>query len=56
MENIDKSTYQTLFSQIIETINSSRINAFKAVNRQLISLNFEIGELIVESQNKNNWD
>jgi len=55
MENIDKSTYQALFNQIVETINSSRFKAFKAVNKHLISLNFEVGKLIVESQNENNW-
>ncbi len=55
MGNIDKSTYQSLFKQIVETINSSRFKAFKAVNTHLISLNFEVGKLIVESQNENNW-
>ena len=55
MENIDKSTYKELFNQIIETINSSRFKAFKAVNKHLISMNFEVGKLIVESQTENNW-
>ena len=55
MNNIDKSTYQALFNQIIGTINSSRFKAFKAVNKHLILLNFEVGKLIVESQDKNNW-
>lgn len=55
MENIDKATYHDLFNQIIEKINSSRFAAFKAVNKHLISLNFEIGKLIVDSQTKNNW-
>jgi hypothetical protein len=49
MEHIDKSTYKELFSNIVETINSSRFNAFKAVNKHLISLNFEVGKLIVDS-------
>ncbi|AWV98844.1 PDDEXK nuclease domain-containing protein [Arcticibacterium luteifluviistationis] len=55
MENIDEATYHDLFNQIIETINSSRFAAFKAVNKHLISLNFEIGKLIVDSQTENNW-
>ena len=55
MKNIDESTYHDLFNQIIDTINSSRFSAFKAVNKHLISLNFEIGRLIVNSQTKNNW-
>jgi hypothetical protein len=55
MENIDKSTYKALFNQIIETINSARFKAFKAVNKHLISLNFEVGKLIVDSQTENNW-
>ena len=55
MENIDKSTYKVLFNKIIETINASRFKAFKAVNKHLISLNFEVGKLIVDSQTENNW-
>ena len=55
MENINESPYQDLFSQIVETINSSRFQAFKAVNKNLISLNFKIGKIIVDSQTKNNW-
>jgi predicted nuclease of restriction endonuclease-like (RecB) superfamily len=55
MENINESKYLDLFNQIVETINSTRFKAFKAVNKHLISMNFEIGKLIVESQNKNNW-
>jgi predicted nuclease of restriction endonuclease-like (RecB) superfamily len=55
MENIDTSIYKELFNSIVGTINSSRFNAFKAVNKHLISLNFEVGKLIVDSQNKNDW-
>jgi predicted nuclease of restriction endonuclease-like (RecB) superfamily len=55
MENIDEATYHDLFNQIIGTINSSRFAAFKAINKHLTSLYFEIGKLIVDSQAKNNW-
>jgi predicted nuclease of restriction endonuclease-like (RecB) superfamily len=55
MENINQSTYNELFNQIIETINSSRFSVYKAINNHLMSLNFEIGKLIVDSQSENNW-
>tara|TARA_B100000809_G_C15065788_1_gene504136 strand:- start:72 stop:1103 length:1032 start_codon:yes stop_codon:yes gene_type:complete len=55
MENIDKSIYKELFNSIVRTINSSRFNAFKAVNKHLITLNFDVGKLIVDSQNKSDW-
>lgn len=49
------TAYNSLFQEIIETINSSRYQAYKSLNRFHIGQNFEIGRIIVESQEKNKW-
>jgi len=55
MEEVEKITYKKLFDEVLATINLSRINAYKAINHQLIALNFELGRIIVENQSKHNW-
>lgn len=55
MKAIKKSTYDKLINKVLDTINSSRVKAFKAVNNELISLNFELGRIIVSSQKEHNW-
>ncbi len=47
--------YQNFLTQVIETINSARYKAYKAVNKYNIEQNFELGRIIVENQQKNNW-
>jgi len=49
------SAYNSFFSKIIDTINSSRYQAFKSLNKFHIGQNFEIGRIIVENQDKNRW-
>jgi uncharacterized protein (UPF0335 family) len=49
------TAYNNLFQEIIETINSSRYKAYKSLNRFHIGQNFEIGRIIVKSQQKNEW-
>lgn len=49
------TAYNSLFEEVIETINSSRYQAYKSLNRFHIGQNFEIGRIIVESQEKNKW-
>ena len=49
------SAYNSFFGEIIDTINSSRYQAFKSLNKFHIGQNFEIGRIIVENQNKNQW-
>lgn len=51
----DLEQYNYFFSEIIQTINSARYQAFKSLNRHHIGLNFEIGKLIVKNQEVNNW-
>lgn len=47
--------YKDLFEQVIQTIHSARVNAYKSLNKHHISLYFELGKLIVESQEKQDW-
>ncbi len=49
------SAYNSFFKEIIDTINSSRYQAFKSLNKFHIGQNFEIGRIIVENQKKNKW-
>jgi hypothetical protein len=49
------SSYNSFFREIIDTINSARYQAFKAINKFHIGQNFEIGRIIVENQEKNHW-
>lgn len=48
-------TYKELFEKVIKTINSTRFEAYKSLNKYHIGLNYELGKLIVESQEKQNW-
>lgn len=43
------------FIEIINIINKSRKNAFKAVNRELIDMYWEIGKFVSNKVNKNEW-
>ena len=49
------SAYNNFFKEIIDPINSARYNAFKSLNKYHIGQNFEIGRIIVENQERNQW-
>lgn len=49
------SAYNSFFTEIINTINSARYQAFKSLNKFHIGQNFEIGRIIVENQEKYEW-
>jgi hypothetical protein len=49
------SAYNSFFTEIINTINSARYQAFKSLNKFHIGQNFEIGRIIVENQDQNKW-
>ncbi len=49
------SAYNSFFREIIDTINSARYQAFKSLNKFHIGQNFEIGRIIVENQERNQW-
>ncbi len=51
----ENNTYQQFFKEVVETIKTTQIEAFKSLNKHHLSLNFKIGKLIVESQEKEGW-
>lgn len=55
MEDIETSEYQTLLGEIKNRILKGQYEALKAVNRELISVYWDIGKLIVERQKSETW-
>ncbi len=51
----DLITYNDFFKEIVNTINSTKYEAYKTLNKYHIGQNFEIGKLIVQNQEKHNW-
>ena len=47
--------YKKLFDDVIQVIEKTRIKAYKSLTKHQLSLNFEIGEIIVKSQEKQGW-
>lgn len=55
MKDIETSEYKTLFGEIKNRILKGQYEALKAVNRELISVYWDIGKLIVEKQKSETW-
>ena len=55
MNTIRQSDYQAFLKEIKEKILKAQYKALKAVNRELISLNWDIGKSIVEKQEELGW-
>ena len=55
MKKIRQSDYQSLVQEIKEKIRQAQYNALKAVNYELINLNWYIGESIVLRQDQYGW-
>ncbi len=53
--NSNKEELNQNFDRIIEIIENSRRDAFKAVNRELINMYWEIGKFVSEKVSKNEW-
>ena len=49
------TNYKKLFDDVIQLIEKTQIKAYKSLTEQQLSLNFEIGRTIVESQEKQGW-
>jgi len=49
------TNYKMLFDEVLQVIEKTRIKAYKSLTNHQLSLNFEIGKLIVESQEKQGW-
>ena len=53
--NIDKEGYAGLLRDIKQRVYKAQYEALKAVNKKLIALYWDIGEIIVERQKKYGW-
>lgn len=47
--------YKKLFNDVLAVIEKTRIKAYKSLTKNQLSLNYEIGRLIVESQDSKGW-
>lgn len=54
-DGLDRSEYVLLFTEVKERIRSAQYEALKAVNKELISLYWDIGRMIVERQRGRTW-
>lgn len=52
---LDRSEYALLFTEVKERIRSAQYEALRAVNKELISLYWDIGRMIVERQRGSTW-
>jgi predicted nuclease of restriction endonuclease-like (RecB) superfamily len=52
---VNKEDYTQLLKDIKQRILSAQYEALKAVNKELITLYWDIGQLIVEKQKEQNW-
>lgn len=55
MKNKLPSEYSTLFLELKERIHKAQYAALKAVNKELISLYWDIGKSIVNRQEELGW-
>ena len=51
----DLIAYDKFLVEIFQTINSAKYEAYKSLNIYHIRQNFDIGKIIVENQERNNW-
>ena len=52
---LEENTYKDFVSNIKQRIHSAQYEAMKAVNKQQIQLNWDIGQMIVEKQELHGW-
>jgi predicted nuclease of restriction endonuclease-like (RecB) superfamily len=55
MKPKEMDIYKVLFEKVVSIIGETRIKAYKSLTKYQLSLNFEIGKLIVDSQTKHGW-
>ena len=49
------TNYEKLFDDVIQVIEKTWLKAYKSLTKHQLSLNFEIGRIIVKSQQKQEW-
>jgi predicted nuclease of restriction endonuclease-like (RecB) superfamily len=55
MSSLNLSDYSALLSEVKQRIRSAQYEALKTVNKELISLYWDIGRMIVERQKGKTW-
>ena len=55
MKDLIPKDYAVLLNDIKQRIRSAQYEALKAVNKELISLYWDIGRIIVERQKEETW-
>ncbi len=55
MKKIDETTYKKFVEQIKEKVYQAQYQALKSVNKELITLYWEIGKSIIEKQEQYGW-
>ena len=55
VKDIIPNNYAVLLNEIKQLIRTTQYEALKAVNKELISLYWDIGRMIVERQKKEKW-
>jgi len=55
VKDINSNNYAVLLKEIKQRIRSAQYEALKAVNKELISLYWDIGQMIVERQKEEKW-
>lgn len=55
MKSIRSADYQRLLADIKQRVRSAQYEALKAVNKELISLYWDIGRMIVKRQTGDTW-
>jgi predicted nuclease of restriction endonuclease-like (RecB) superfamily len=49
------SDYRLTLTEIVEAVNKARYESFKAVNKHLVDLYYEIGKIITEKEQNGHW-
>jgi hypothetical protein len=49
------SEYQQLVTDATKRVQSGQLSAFRAVNKEIIQLHWDLGKMIVERQQANGW-
>jgi predicted nuclease of restriction endonuclease-like (RecB) superfamily len=55
MEKVDNNSYLSLIEKLKQEIASARVKAHLAVNRELVTLYWDIGRMILERQEHEGW-
>ena len=55
MNEVEQSLYQPFLEEIKEQVYQSQHRALKAVNKELITLYWQIGKMIIEKQDQHGW-